>query len=147
MAHDPAKSSPRGLGAVAAVVAELPGPWKLMLPSVLISLTGAGLVLAEVDPWAILLTVAGLILAAGAVAWRLRLLGDDLADQLDGAAVVAILAVLAWVACGVTAPRWDSVGLLFGVIGGLSCLGVLLVLLPPIGRKIVVSLLVLFHFG
>jgi hypothetical protein len=43
--------------------------------------------------------------------------------------------------------EWDTAVLLLYVLTGVGLAGALIVLLPPVGRKIVVSLLVVYHFG
>jgi hypothetical protein len=42
---------------------------------------------------------------------------------------------------------WDSAGLLLRVITMVAAVGSVVVLLPSVGRRIVISLLILFHFG
>jgi hypothetical protein len=42
---------------------------------------------------------------------------------------------------------WDSAALLFRIATILSAIGAVVVLLPSIGRRIVISLVILFHFG
>jgi hypothetical protein len=42
---------------------------------------------------------------------------------------------------------WDSAALLFRVVTVLSAVGAVVVLLPSVGRRIVISLFILFHFG
>jgi hypothetical protein len=42
---------------------------------------------------------------------------------------------------------WDSIGMVLGVLVGVGLFGSLLVLLPRTPRRVVASLLVLFHFG
>src|SRR6266571_1433797 len=42
---------------------------------------------------------------------------------------------------------WDSAALLFRIATVLTAIGAVVVLLPSVGRRIVVSLVILFHFG
>src|SRR5262245_49508199 len=142
MAHDPEKT-PLTVPALQG----LSGPWALFVASAVVAIAGAGLALADVELGGVLVTSTGVILASGALAWRLRRLTEELADKVDAASLTAAFVVLAFGASWVITPHWDSLGLVFAVVGALGCVGVLLVLLPPSGRKVVASLLLLFHFG
>src|SRR5438128_1842535 len=42
---------------------------------------------------------------------------------------------------------WDSAALLFRIATVLAAVGAVVVLLPSVGRRIVISLVILFHFG
>jgi hypothetical protein len=46
-----------------------------------------------------------------------------------------------------THARWDSIGLLLGVMSGVAGAAAILVQLPRAGRRTVVSAGILFHFG
>jgi hypothetical protein len=61
--------------------------------------------------------------------------------------VLGTAAFVALVASLTTHPRWDSVGLLFGVMAGIAGLSALLMLLPQTVRRVIISVFILFHFG
>lgn len=115
-------------------------------------------------PVRLLLLAAGLIVAGIAVQQRLNQLTTRLEDRLTAAGLIAAVAVLpflgifcmdqVWiwdrVAGQWTRDReksWDSGMMACGVLSAVAAAGAVLVLLPVLARKIVISLLVLFHFG
>lgn len=94
----------------------------------------------ETETWAVvarvLLALAAMVMAALAVRWRWRE-----SPWYAAAAVVALAARFG------LPYSWDSARLVATVLGGLSVFGLVLVSLPPVPRKILVSAFVLFHFG
>lgn len=63
------------------------------------------------------------------------------ASSLATGAVLAFFSVIA------IPPIWDSLRLLAGVLGLVAAVGSLLALMPPVGRRLTLSVLVLVHFG
>jgi hypothetical protein len=91
--------------------------------------------------------VLGLLAAGVAVQQRLTRCGWSFMDRLETSAIVAVAGLtpmLAWL--GVP-PEVDGIRLFLLVAFLVSLLGALLVLLPALARRIVLSLLVVFHFG
>ena len=127
-----------------------PTPFHLAAAGMATSALAACLHLVPGEPVTVLrvaLLVAGLLLAGGAVWWKIRTMDDSFDERCQTAIAVALAggAVLgSWLAMD---KEWDSLRLALMVLWGLSLLGVVLVLLPVAGRKVAVSLLVLFHFG
>jgi hypothetical protein len=94
----------------------------------------------------VLLVAAGLIAAAAAVQMRLRAAGDGLDQRVESAGLVAagaFAALLAFFGLG----QWDSGRLFFGALVAVGLVGSVLVLLPVGARRLVLSLLVVLHFG
>jgi len=115
-------------------------------------------------PVRLVLLAAGLVVAGIAVQQRLQLPFTRLEDRLRAASLVAAVAVLpllgllcmnqVWIWDKVTddwardrQKTWDSGMMACFVLFAVTLAGALLVLLPVLARKIVISLLVLFHFG
>lgn len=147
------------------------GPYRLTIAGVVLSCLANAL--HPFDGWAILvrvvLLVSGVLLAAGAVAWGLRTFGSDTIGRSRAAVLVAVanLSVLAsylalhqeWqpmrsvvpilrsVTPGPVTQEWDSMRMVFVVLWWIGVAGAILAYLPAIGRKIVVSLAIVFHFG
>jgi hypothetical protein len=93
------------------------------------------------------LLAVGLIVAGGAVSMRLRSSGQALEERAESAGIVALAAFAALVAFLAMKEPWDSGRYFFGALSGVGLVGAVLVLLPRVARRIVASLLVLYHFG
>ena len=125
-------------------------PWLPLLIGV-----GAALIAALLPKWSgtagvlvrVVPVVVGLVAAGGAVSLRLRFAGQDMEDRAKSAIVVAVAALVPLLAYAATDKDWDSIRLLFEVMTGVGVAGAVLVLLPTLARRVVVSLLVLIHFG
>jgi hypothetical protein len=98
--------------------------------------------------------VAGLLVTGAAVSWRLRTSGQDFTDRGVSAGFLVLAFVVVAMAY-VGAQGWDRSGargwpvaqLFLGVLAAVTLAGAVLVLLPSLGRRIVVSLMILYHFG
>jgi hypothetical protein len=90
---------------------------------------------------------AGVLLALGSVARRLRETGWDLEERIETSALVSLAGFTALLALFGADKSWDSIRLLFGVLFGLSLLAAAVVLLPATARRVAISLLIVFHFG
>jgi hypothetical protein len=114
-----------------------------------LSLTVLGLVLrgTPATPARVACLVAGLALAGSAVSRRLRTAGWALEERIESAALLAAAALAGLVAYAGCDEEWDSIRLLLGVLAAVALFGSLLVLLPRTPRRVVASLLLLFHFG
>ncbi len=119
------------------------GPFTNPWPALWAGLTAAGLALLWfqfLGPWAtpvrLVFLGVGLLAAGGAVAIR-----------PSSPRVVALAGVAAGLAWGGMSPEWDSVRLVVSVLGVVALAAALLLLLPRLLRRLVVSLLVVLHFG
>jgi hypothetical protein len=63
------------------------------------------------------------------------------------AGTVALASALAFVTVFAVPASWDSLRLLSGVLGVAAAVGAGILLLPPVGRRLALSLLALVHFG
>jgi hypothetical protein len=113
-------------------------------------------------PRAFLLGI-GLVTLGVTVARRLRTASQDIESRIATAGLLIAVAfgvVLAFVATPArilpgedlntgrpVAREWDSIRMVFLVLAVVTLAGAVLVLLPMVARKIVVSLLILLHFG
>jgi hypothetical protein len=93
------------------------------------------------------LLAIGLLATGSAVAVRLKSAGQDSPSRLRSAAIVALAGVVAFLGSLALDPDWDSGILLLRVASVVALGGALLVWLPQVWRRAVLSLLVLFHFG
>jgi hypothetical protein len=106
-----------------------------------------------------LLGLAALLLAGGTVARRLQSAGQELEERVTSAAVIAVASLVVLLAYTATPEKWDSVSkmptpeswdsirMVMVALALVALFGSVVVLLPRIPRRIVASLLVLFHFG
>jgi hypothetical protein len=92
--------------------------------------------------------ISGLVLTGGAIWWRLAREGQDADERLRSSSVL----ILGGITCGLgyvwgLATAWDSLRMALLVFTCVLFLGSLLALLPPLGRRVSVSLLIVLHFG
>jgi hypothetical protein len=125
-------------------------PWTL-------SLVGLGAVIGAIVlsnftadalvPVRLALIAASLILSGVAIQQRLRHGVTDLEDRTEPACLVGLGAIIAFLASLAFDPSWNS-GVMFArVLGAFALFGACLVALPSLLRKVLASLLILFHFG
>jgi hypothetical protein len=95
----------------------------------------------------VVLLVSGLLLAGGGVWWELRSSGKSFEERARSAILVAAADVAVLAAYLAMAREWDSLRMALVVLWVMGLLAVPLVLLPSVGRRIAVSVLVLLHFG
>jgi hypothetical protein len=107
------------------------------------------------------LLFAGLITVAAAVARRLQTAPQDIEARIGTAGVLVTAGALVCLAYLGTPDRlletppagqagereWDSARMVLAVLGVVSIVGAVLVMLPVVARKVIVSLLILLHFG
>ncbi|HXG08359.1 MAG TPA: hypothetical protein VNK04_01070 [Gemmataceae bacterium] len=124
-------------------------PWPFLtagllavLAALFLSRLGGGWIMAQAG-----LVLAGLIAAGSAVSIRLHVAGWDLDERLRSAGVLALAALTVLTAYPAIDPTWDTIRLLLAVLAGVALAGAILVLLPAALRRLVISLLVLYHFG
>ncbi len=123
-------------------------PWPVALAGV--ALAGVGLLLISIASWTgcgILLQLAGVLIAGVAVSRRLQVAGLLLEERVESAGLTAtasLAPLLALLGCD---PAWDTIRLFFAVLAGVGLCGSFVVLLPSMGRRVVASLFVIFHFG
>jgi hypothetical protein len=121
-------------------------PWPLLLAG--LGVTVVGLLLAT-TPWGLLrlaVFLAGLSAAGLAVSRRLQTASQDLEERVESACLLALAAFVALLAC-LGMGGWDSFQWFFGVLVAVALAGSLLVLLPSLWRRVVVSVLIVVHFG
>jgi hypothetical protein len=95
----------------------------------------------------LLLVFVGLFTAARGLVARFRQDRWALAERIETAAMLATTGmgcVLGWLALD---KNWESGRMLFGALFLVALVGVVLVLLPTLLRKVALSLLIVFHFG
>lgn len=125
-------------------------PWPWLIAGLM--LTGAALLLTRQTegawvPLRVAMILAGLIAVGGAISLRLQSATWDFPERLRSAGMVALGALASLLGCFGMAPEWDSARLALGVLANVALVGAGILLLPQTARRIVVSLLVLFHFG
>jgi hypothetical protein len=114
-----------------------------------LAVTVVGLGLAATTSWMLLrLTVfaAGLIAAGVAVSRRLQTSGQELEERVESACLLALAAFVALLAC-LGMNGWDSFQWFFGALVAVALVGSLLLLLPSLWRRVIVSVLIVVHFG
>jgi hypothetical protein len=149
-------------------------PWPLALAGLgtaFASVLVAVLAVPALDPLRLALVALALLLAGVAVLYRLRGGVKDSEDRTEPACLLAFAALVAFVTYlallgdwqvvalqskGQEVPEdvakafnaeWDSGRMLAGVLGVVALVGSALVFMPSLPRKILVSLIILFHFG
>src|SRR5262245_14304685 len=126
----------------------LEGPYKLVYTALGLALTSVPLGYAPGSVatfLSILFLVSGLLAAGGAVWWRLSSpLEDDFDDRCKTGILVALASGCVLLAYLAMRPSWDSMRLFVSVLWVVSLLAVPVVILPSVGRRVVISLLVLF---
>ncbi len=126
-------------------------PW--VLAGAGVAATGLALLLSAVPgtalvPLRVTLIVAGITTAGGAAWLRLHFArADDGGDRAQCATLVALAALAPIISFAALDEAWDSARLLVGVIAAVAVAGAVVVLLPPLFRRVAISLLVLVHFG
>jgi len=125
-------------------------PWVLILAGLGMTLVsylvgaavseGAGVIRVGLD-------LLGVAVACTGVGSRLREGRWLFQDRIETAAMISFTGLTALAGAFGMQSDWDSGRMLFGAVCILSLGGVAAVLLPPVGRKIFLSLVLLFHFG
>jgi hypothetical protein len=95
----------------------------------------------------IALLLTGLLLSGGAVWWQLRFLGPSFEERARSSILLAVAGASVLGGYLAMDEAWNSLRMVLIVLWVVVLAAVLLVLLPSIGRRIVVSLLLLIHFG
>jgi hypothetical protein len=122
-------------------------PWPLVLAG--LAMAGGGLALAS-SSWIVarvLLALAGVLTAGVAISRRLQSAGQELPERVESAGLTAVAGLAPLLAALSCDASWDSIRLLFAVLAGVALAASVLVLLPRVARRVVASLLVVFHFG
>jgi hypothetical protein len=97
-------------------------------------------------PVALVTMGVGLIVMAVAIQRRLRQAGQSWPERIESAALVALGAVGAMLS-RIGFQPWDSARMFFNVLVAVALVGAGLVLMPRLPRRVIVSILVLFHFA
>jgi hypothetical protein len=133
------------------------GPDSPLVPPLPILLTAMALVAASwlisaAQPGSLLalrasLLVLGLIAAGAALAVHLRYASDDLEGRFGSAAMWLLATATLFIAWSALDQTWDSLALLLAVFMVVGVAVALVTVLPRRGRRLAISLLILFHFG
>jgi hypothetical protein len=124
-------------------------PWPLLIPALAMAVL-AMLLHGSAPQWTgprVVLIVASTLLALGAVGVRLRTAHEDAEDRFKSAGFLALSAAVPFLSGLSLDPEWDSAGLLLGVMTWISMVGAGLLLLPRLFRRLILTVLVLIHFG
>jgi hypothetical protein len=95
----------------------------------------------------LLLIFAGTVLALVGVVHRLRQAGWDFPQRIESAALVSLAGLNALLGYLGMDKDWDSGQMFYVALFLLALAGALLLLLPSLARRIVISLFIAFHFG
>jgi hypothetical protein len=122
-------------------------PWPLLLGGLGATVVGLGLAIAT--HWmltCLVVFLAGLSAAGLAVSRRLQSASQALEERVESACLLALAGFIALLAC-LGMSGWDSFQWFFGALVAVALVGSLLVLLPSLWRRVIVSVLIVFHFG
>jgi hypothetical protein len=128
------------------------GPYRLMYAAMATAPLTVALGYSEGAALTFLMVVSllvGLLLAGGAVWWDVKSgLASDF-DENTKTGVLVALALAPIIAAGVAFDTrgWDSLQLLSNVLAGITIAAVPIIFLPSAARRVLVSLVLLFHFG
>jgi hypothetical protein len=125
-------------------------PWPLLVAGL-----AAGVLALLLPAWSgtvgilvrVLLILAGLLCAGGAVSLRLYFAGQDVDDRAKSAGLLALAALVPLLCYAAADKDWDTFRLVLTVLTVVAVVGAVLVLLPTVARRVAVSLLLLFHFA
>jgi hypothetical protein len=95
----------------------------------------------------VVLFLSGLLLACGGVWWELHGLGPSFEERARAAILVAAADSAVLASYLAMDKEWDSLRMALVVLWVVGLLAVPLVLLPSVGRRIAVSVMILLHFG
>jgi hypothetical protein len=144
MAQDPASSAPEWYWTP---------PFRLVTAGVGMAMLAALLHLAGADsmPMTVLrvvLVVTGLILAGGGVWWGLAThSAEDLEKRLVSTVLLSVASCAVIASWAALDPDWDSLRMFLWVAWWATFAAAVIVLLPSVGRRIVFTIMVVFHFG
>jgi hypothetical protein len=122
-------------------------PWNLMLAALGVTVLGLLLMATPAIALRLITLGVGLLLAASAVVKRLKTAGWELEERFESAGLCAVASFTALLAYLGMEESWDSGKMFLGVLVGAGLVGAVLLVLPTMARRAVISLLVLFHFG
>jgi hypothetical protein len=129
--------------------------WPLSLPATIMAgalLAGLSAILLcrwpdSLVPFRVVLIVGALCAGGLAIWWRLASLEDEFEERIWAAVLVAVGAGLILCCRAAMDESWDSLRMALRVFTFVAGAGAVVLLLPRVGRRVVASLLVLFHFG
>jgi hypothetical protein len=124
-------------------------PWPLILAgwgsamlALLVETFGAAFI-----PLRVLLVVTAVLLALGGVSIRLRQTSEDVEERFKTAGFIWLAGAVPFL-CGLTMNKdWDTASLLLGVFVAIAIVGGLIVLLPRLFRRLLLTVLVVIHFA
>ncbi len=125
----------------------LSGPWPLALAGLALTLLGGALSALPAEPPRFFVLAAGLLTTGVGVGRRLRATAwADFQERMETAGLVGVLGVAGAVAYFASGKEWTSARLFCVMLVLASLVGSMLVLMPTLPRKVVLSALVVFHF-
>ncbi len=101
----------------------------------------------QVIPLRVGVILTGVACALVAVNHRLRNFNEDVEDRATTAGYLALGSFVVLLAYLASREEWDTFRLVLGIFVAVGLVGAVLVLLPMLVRRVVILLLVLFHFG
>ncbi|MFM7150288.1 MAG: hypothetical protein ACKO23_10640 [Gemmataceae bacterium] len=124
-------------------------PWTLLVLGMILVLAGWLISRATEFPGPVPLaiTFSGAALLIFAVIRQVSGETWNWPGRIESASLVSIAGLGAMAGYAAMRPPWNSGQMFFGALFILSLAGCLLILLPPLGRKIALTLFVLFHFA
>lgn len=143
MAHDAASAA----NPLRSTLRTLSRPWPTLIIGLIFTIIGLAFAQTPYVPARLILIGVGLLFAAAAVSRRLQTCGWEPEDRAESAGLLALAAFVALFAFWGMEESWDSGRIFLGVLIGVALVGSFLVLLPKTPRRIVIALLVLWHFG
>jgi hypothetical protein len=109
-----------------------------------------GLIVSSIFPGAVLLRLAllggGLLTAAIGVRLKLKVIPVEFEQRMEAASLVALAGVGPVLVMLAVDRAWDSAPIFLAVLIAASVLGAIVLLLPPTGRRVMLSVLAVLHF-
>jgi hypothetical protein len=125
-------------------------PWNLLLAGLFLSAVGWGITTSEADLPEFLTPMVlfpGTLLVVIGVSRQLHRESWKWPNRLESSAMISLGGLGALTGYMAMKPDWVSGHMFYGALFILSLAGTFLVLLPPLGRRIALSLMVLYHFA
>jgi hypothetical protein len=122
-------------------------PWVLVGGGIALALFGLVAASLGLAPLQWLLVCASVVCAVGTAQARFRAAGWGFMDRLETSALLALAGMIALLNYLGMKQEWDSGRLFFTAATLLALVSAVVVLLPSVARRVVISLLLIFHFG
>jgi hypothetical protein len=142
MANDPVPHPPQGNSNWLFC-----SPWPVYLAGLVTTVLGLLLSVAGITTLGVLVIAAGLLTTCVAVRLRFKRTSELFEDRVETAGMLAAAAFVALIGFLGMDEKWDAARLFLGVLTGVALAGAALVLVPTTPRRVLISLLAVFHFG